>query len=279
MNYYYESLKKRVSQIQSEFELSKNIVHNASKGTYREVIIHKLLRPFLPYCYGISGGEAFDLKGIVSKQLDCVIYDSLYSYIIPFSDHFVQFPCESVFGNIEIKTHLNSVTLEESIENIASLKKLYRASIQNFQINPMLELKINTIHWNIADAMNEIFGIIFAYESSSTKTILENLHALSSKYRREYLPNMIVLFNEKTIITRYQYLANEKYTLHPLGDFNGFCAVDYKDDILANFVIVLLIILRCIQLKTMDIEELQNDIQTEALKKYISTIPNIIVNR
>ena len=278
MNYYWESLKKRVRQIQSDFEISKNIVHNVSKGTYRELIIKNILRPFLPNCYGIAGGEAFDSNGNMSKQLDCVIYDSLHSYAIPFTDNFIQFPCESIFGNIEIKSKLTSDSLEDAIKNIASLKNLHRNPIENFQVNPMLELKINNIHWDINVAANDMFGIIFAFESISIDNLLQKLLELSRSYPKEYLPNRIVLFNEKVIISRFQKEADNSYTLHPLGNYEGFCAINYGNDILADFIVTLLIMLRCIQLKTMDIEDLIRCIQTEALSKYSSTLPNVVIS-
>lgn len=104
---YYSALQKSGKILESYFEQSKDILHGGSKGTIRENIINKVIRPFLPFCYGISGGEAFDNQGNVSKQLDIVIYDAVFSYTVPYIDNFIQFPCESIYGNIEVKSMLN----------------------------------------------------------------------------------------------------------------------------------------------------------------------------
>ena len=126
MDYYIEMLRKCIARIEADFEFSTIIDHNASKGTFREQIVQKFLRPFLPNAYGISGGQAFDLDGAISKQLDVVIYDALHSYVAPYMDDFIYFPCESVYGNIEIKSTLDKKSFMESLENIASLKALKR---------------------------------------------------------------------------------------------------------------------------------------------------------
>ena len=89
MDYYIEMLRKSIARIEADFEFSTIIDHNASKGTFREQIVQKFLRPFLPNAYGISGGQAFDLDGAISKQLDVVIYDALHSYVAPYMDDFI----------------------------------------------------------------------------------------------------------------------------------------------------------------------------------------------
>ena len=107
MDYYFEMLRKSIARIQADFEFSAIIDHNVSKGTFREYIVKHFLRPFLPNAYGISGGQAFDSEGIISKQLDIVVYDALHSYIAPYMDDFIYFPCESVYGNIVIQFYKN----------------------------------------------------------------------------------------------------------------------------------------------------------------------------
>ena len=76
---YFTALRRSGKILDAYFEQSKDILHNASKGTIRESILNRVIRPFLPSCYGLSGGEAFDSEGNVSKQLDLVVYDSVFS--------------------------------------------------------------------------------------------------------------------------------------------------------------------------------------------------------
>ena len=69
------------------------------------------------------------------------------------------FPCESVYGNIEVKTTLNKDTIKESIENIASLKRLKRKDATEFDITPHLELTITGQH--LGTKKNNYFGVVF----------------------------------------------------------------------------------------------------------------------
>lgn len=45
---FYSVLIKSGKILEGYFEQSKNILHNGSKGTVRENIINKAIRPFLP---------------------------------------------------------------------------------------------------------------------------------------------------------------------------------------------------------------------------------------
>ena len=87
MNYYLEMLRKSIKRIEADFDFSAIIDHNCSKGTFREQILKNFLRPFLPGCYGVSGGQAFDNDGKISKQLDVVVYSTLSTYVRNLIDH------------------------------------------------------------------------------------------------------------------------------------------------------------------------------------------------
>lgn len=279
MNYYVEMLKKSIARVEADFVFSASIDHNASKGAFREQIVKKLLRPFLPGAYGISSGQAFDQDGNMSKQLDVVIYDAIYSYIAPYSDDFVYFPCESVFGNIEVKSKLDKQSLYAAMENIESLKQLKREKVDTFYVNPMKPLKINNITWDI-QATNEYFGVIFAYESSiSDKKILEHIKEAvdNGLVKRENIPNFIVLFKEKKIIKRYQRDSDGMFTTQPLKDFNGLVVFDCDDNVLSNFIVSLLITLRSITFKTMDIVEMSKQVSEEILSGKSGKINSIVL--
>ena len=269
MDYYFEMLRKSIARVEADFYFSAGIDHNSSKGTFREQIIRKLLRPFLPGEYGISSGQAFDNEGNISKQLDIVVYDSLHSYIAPYTDDFIYFPSESIYGNIEIKSILNKTSLIEAMLNIDSLKSLKRDVIDTFHINPMKPLVVNNVTWNI-EATNEYFGVIFAYESSiSINKIFENMKAAvdNKNVTRQNLPNLILLLKERKIITRFQKCKDGKYAISPLKDFDGFLVEECNDSILSEFLIVLFIMLRSIELKAMDIEKMSAQLHDKIFNK------------
>ena len=261
MNHYLEMLKKSIKRIEADFDFSAIIDHNCSKGTFREQILKSFLRPFLPGCYGVSGGQAFDNAGHISHQLDVVIYDSLFSYIAPYMDDFIYFPCESVYGNIEIKSKLNKQSFEEAVKNIDSLKKLSRKGIDSFYINPMKPLVIDKVTWNV-QVFSEYLGIIFAYESVRSSTVLEYIKdgVTDGSMNRDKLPNIIVLFKEQKIITRYHQCEDGKYAIHPLGKFDGYLVEECGENVLSEFLILLFVSLRSIELRALDIEQLSKEI-------------------
>lgn len=278
MDRYVEMLRKCISRIEADYDFSSIIDHSVSKGTFRELIIKKILRPFLPSAYGISGGEAFDVNGAISKQLDIVIYDAVYSYIAPYSDDFIYFPCESVYGNIEVKSRLDRQSFLEAVININSLKLLNRSAIDTYHVNPIKELRINNMTWDI-QATNEFFGVVFAYDSVSSDSVMEYITDVvkEGKFPRYNLPNVIVLFKERVIITRFHRCDDGLFAIHPLKQFDGFIKVPYNDDVLTELLILLFVMLRSIELKAMDIEKLSAKVQTEALSKIKGVVPHILV--
>ena len=280
MNYYLEMLKKSIKRIEADFDFSAIIDHNCSKGTFREQILKNFLRPFLPGCYGVSGGQAFDDAGNISKQLDVVIYDSLFSYIAPYMDDFIYFPCESVYGNIEIKSNLNKQSFEEAAKNIASLKKLSRKCIESFHINPMKPLCIKNVTWDI-QAVNEYLGVIFAYDSVSSSTILSYIQDCLNRgtLGQNELPNIIVLFQEQKIIVRYHQCDDGLYVIHPLGKYDGYLVEECGEDILSEFLILLFVALRSIELRALDIQQLSKDIHRNIFANPKQEIEHITIHQ
>ncbi len=226
---YYSALIKSGKILEGYFEQSKNILHNGSKGTVRENIVNKVIRPFLPACYGLSGGEAFDSEGNTSKQLDLVVYDSVFSYIIPYIDNYIQFPCESIYGNIEIKSFLNKDELMKAIDNIKSMKRLKREGTHSWTVTPLVSIKINGLPDNTD--RNPYFGIIFAYDSVEALTVLNYLENL--EIPSNLLPNAIVLYSKRTIIFQ---ATDSNIGGFPSNDFNKFVMLNCGEETLAVFI-------------------------------------------
>ena len=275
MEQYFKMLKKCIA----DFEFSAGIDHNLSKGAFREQIIKKLLKPFLPCAYGLSSGQAFDGRGRISNQLDVVIYDSLHSYVAPYETDFIYFPYESVYGNIEVKSRLNTDSLNKAMANIQSLKQLERSKIDTFYVNPIKPLVIKNVNWEIT-ATSECFGIVFAYESDiNIDTVLKNIKKNVDEkiIGRENIPNMIVLLKERKIISRFRITNDEKYEIAPLGDYQGLLVEDCGEEILSEFIITLFIILRSIELKAMNIEKMSLTIQEKIFNREGKRVINNII--
>lgn len=243
---YYSALKRSGKILEGYFEQSKDVLHSGSKGTIRENIINKIIRPFLPMCYGISGGEAFDKKGNVSKQLDLVVYDAIFSYLIPYMDNFIQFPCESVYGNIEIKSYLDKNEFDKAIENIASLKKLERKGTHSWTVTPLVNITINGLPNN--SDRNPYFGIIFAYDSVEVSTVVSYINELTKS--SSILPNAIILYSKHTILIQTKSNVIEPF---PINDFNAYAILDCGEDVLAIFIGILINFTRFILLSAAEV--------------------------
>ncbi len=226
---YLTALRRSGKILEAYFDQSKDILHSASKGAIREQIINKVIRPYLPSCCGLSGGEAFDFEGNTSKQLDLVVYDSVFSYIVPYIDNFIQFPCESIYGNIEIKSFLNGEELSRALENIKSMKCLKRKGTHSWTVTPQVAISINGTPSDTN--RNPYFGIIFAYDSIEVATILSHLQQVAIP--SNLLPNAIVLYSKKTIILHGKKSALE---IFPCNDFDNYSALYCGDDTLALFI-------------------------------------------
>lgn len=266
---YIDAIRKTAKRLEAEFGNSELVIHNQSKGSVREKIIKDCVRPFLPDAYGIAGGECFDLNGTVSKQLDVVVYDKLFSYVVPYTDDFIQFPFESVYGNIEVKSNLTGEELCKAVENIKSLKQLIREKPSGAQILPNRSIKIEGIKWS-ESGTSEPFGIIFGYKSLKPDTIIDYLRKITPNQIR-FLPNMIALYEERTIILRIKYHYDEisgKERWYPnfYGDYDGFISLPCGEDTLPIFITNVLIHSSYERLNALNIANLINPVIDKALR-------------
>lgn len=266
---YIDAIRKTAKRLEAEFEKSELVMHNQSKGIIREYIIRNCIRPFLPDAYGISSGECFDINGTVSRQLDVVVYDKLFSYVVPYAEDFIQFPFESVYGNIEVKSNLTTDELSRAIENVKSLKQLFREKPADAQILPNRSLEIGGIEWS-ETGISEPFGIIFGYKSLKPNTIINFLRQIT-KDQIQFLPNMIVLYEERTIILRIKYEYDKisgKEGFYPnfYGDYDGFMSLPCGEDTLPIFITNVLIHSSYERLNTLNIADLINPIIDKALR-------------
>lgn len=243
---YFTALKRSGKILESYFEQSKDILHSGSKGTIREQIINRVIRPYLPPCYGLSGGEAFDFTGNTSKQLDLVVYDAVFSYTVPYIDNYIQFPCESIYGNIEVKSYLNGDELIKALDNIKSMKNLKRKGTHSWTVTPHVSITVNGKPND--NNRNPYFGIIFAYDSLEVDTILS--HIQTANIPSSLLPNAIVLYSKKTIIIQSK---DDSIEAFPCNDFNKYTALKCGDDTLAYFIGLLINFTRYTLLSAADV--------------------------
>ena len=250
----YDVIKTATPKLDAEYNMSQIVHHSASKGALREFLLRDIIRPFLPNRYGLCNGECFDSFDGISKQLDIIVYDDLFSYAVPMGDYFMM-PFESAYGEIEVKSMLNKDTFFQSIENISSFKSLQKETPADCQVLPNLAIDIEGVTWN-KSGFTKPFGVVFAYDSVEPKTVLDYFHELKP-INPSLMPDMIVLLKKKTIILRVIY-REEKFYVTTGNTYQGFLTLPCEDDTLPIFLSYVLSRTRDTRLKIADTDNMLN---------------------
>jgi len=152
--------------------------HAGEKGMRREHTLHEFLRRHLPPRYGVARGEIVSARGEVSRQVDVVIYDALFSPLLQSADASGVFAAESVYAAIEVKASLNTTDLAEAVYNIKSVKALSRsATVREHGGHRRL---------HAARANPPIFGAVFAPKGSNIpKRVFPGLEEHNRQLPRE----------------------------------------------------------------------------------------------
>lgn len=152
-------------------DVTEQIPHMGDRGKNREEIFKNFLEKHLPSKYGIGSGQAVSVDKQISKQLDCVIY-AKSSCPLWYNESTQIFPAESVCSVIEIKSSLNKYQLEQSVENIRSVKRLPKLGGER-------PLSSGVI---VSGSNPPTLGAVFSYSSNtSLETLRDNLNVLNKE--------------------------------------------------------------------------------------------------
>ncbi len=250
----YDVIQAAVPKLEAEYSMSNIVNHSASKGALREFLLKEIIRPFLPKRYGLCTGECFDSHDGVSKQLDVIVYDDLFSYAIPMGEYYMM-PFESAYGEIEVKSMLNKETFLDSIDNIASFKKLVKKTPEDCQILPNLAIEIDGVKWNNS-GFTKPFGVIFAYDSVEPQTVLNYFHEIKP-LNPSLMPDMIVLMKKKSIILRLIY-EGERFYVTTNNTYQGFMPLHCEEETLPIFLSYILSRTNDTRLEIADTDDMLN---------------------
>lgn len=125
-------LKYIAAQVQvrllADLNQSRPIKHPGTKGDVTESAWLSLFRDYLPTRFRVAKGIVINYEGRTSGQIDCVIFDSLYTpQIIP-NESGLYVPVEAVHAVFEVKQTVNKRHLEDSAKKIKSVRDLARTS-------------------------------------------------------------------------------------------------------------------------------------------------------
>ena len=186
-----QALRNATQRLAADFEDSKLFDHMGERGEFREEIIERFLKPFLPQSYGIGSGQVFSEDGGSSKQIDIVIYDTVFSNVLFRDKKNSLFPCESIYGTVEVKSQLSKEELIKSIDNIISVKILQRAASDMRDILPIRHIGIGDGLSFSPDKMNPYLGVIFAYDGLSAEKVADHLNHALFLVKRDNLPDSL----------------------------------------------------------------------------------------
>lgn len=113
----------------SKLDVGKTaFVHPGTKGDETEKNWIKWFRNYLPKRYQVDKGIVIDHLGNQSEQIDIVIYDAQYSYLVFHHNDSILIPAESVYAVFEVKPNLNKEHMEYACKKVKSVRALNRTS-------------------------------------------------------------------------------------------------------------------------------------------------------
>jgi hypothetical protein len=167
-------------QMRIEFDQkTTQIPHMGERGAAREEVVRSFLRDYLPKRFAVSPGFILDADGMVSRQIDAVIYDELCAPVFRVTETQRLFPAESVAGAVSIKSTLTRQELAEAVENLASAALLNRFGSGRPEVvfggvpTPFVHSAFQ------GHPAHPVFTAAFAFESPPLETVASNLHDLN----------------------------------------------------------------------------------------------------
>ncbi len=211
MKKYYNSLS---AIMREEIEgISEEIEHSGEKGRNNEEILKSFLGIHLPKKYGLTTGKVVGANGDMSKQIDIIIYDRLNTPSLKESRVFSIVPIESVYGVIAVKTTLNRSELTDSIENIASVRRLSITAAMTYEAGHPIQLD--------EESVLRPRALIFGYKSSwanienARKAFVEILEETNDKHR----PHCMCVLDQGLVVRQAYKTDTNVYSNHVLMHF------------------------------------------------------------
>lgn len=102
--------------------------HPGMKGENNEDNWIAWFRKYLPSRYAVDRAAIIDSTGKESEQIDLVIYDVQYSYLVFHQQNIKLVPAESVYAVFEVKPNLNKEHMEYAQKKAESVRSLLRSS-------------------------------------------------------------------------------------------------------------------------------------------------------
>ncbi|WP_400263111.1 DUF6602 domain-containing protein [Sphingobacterium sp. SG20118] len=203
---FNEFYRLKTEELLNELSQVKTFIkkHNPTIGTLTEEILRKFLLTYLPKGVSVEQGFVVDNAGVLSKQIDIIIYDS--QLFAPFYriNNIVIVPNNSVIAIIEVKTTVKSKTaFHDIIKYFNSISK---------------QLHSNTSKY------------LFIYNSADVSRLGDYFHSFkhSTEYQKfdhdtfQHLPDVIAGIDSSYLLKK-DYVVFER-------DKMGYTSYNYLDN-------------------------------------------------
>lgn len=210
-----------------------NISNPGDKGEFREdALVEFLNKNRLPKRYGIGSGQIIGHVQEPSKSSDLVIFDQFEGVPLMAGSRKQVFPIETVYGIVEVKSHLSKEKLIEGLENIKSVKSL---------------IPVKHVYVTEPDRSRRLlrpaapFGFIFAYElaNNSLDSLLKNLVEWENNNPPYLWPNLIIVLG-RGLIYHVDKNGQPRISSDSIGDDCHPVDINFKEDTLFYFYAYLL---------------------------------------
>jgi hypothetical protein len=180
-----------------------------------------------------------------SKQSDVVLYDKHRCPRLLVSDEHSVYPCESVYGTIEVKSDLTSDQLRDGFEKVASVKKMISGSFQFIGAGGALAVGFRR---------PMPFGGIFAFTSTrSLEAVWKQAKELDREFGPRLAPDAIIVL-DRGVVSRGSPVR---------GNFNSLSDESFAEDLtlasagkhsLLGFYLQMVRELNTLELEPLDLE-------------------------
>jgi len=160
------------NKMRADMEAARSALSHAGlKGSAFEEAFRQFLRDYLPDNLDVSTGQ-LDSCGRMTRQLDVVISDRAKTPILYQSSQTRVIPIECVYAVIEVKAHLDTPELDNTLANMDSVRTLEKLAFE-----PEYPL-IRTIDlYGQSTQIWPVMYFLFAFEGIDIQTIANNLAA------------------------------------------------------------------------------------------------------
>lgn len=111
------------------------IGHPGAKGDGSETVWQTLFKTYLPMRYAVDKATIMDSTGAFSHEIDVVLYDRQYTFLIFELGGVKVIPVEAVYAIFESKQEINADHIEYAQRKAASVRALHRTSAEVMTID------------------------------------------------------------------------------------------------------------------------------------------------